>query len=73
MNLRHAAALAGLVLIGAILIYALMPRYYLFVALPEETTVQIGPFATQTGYESARRETPDTIVGDAHLDKKDRD
>jgi hypothetical protein len=72
MNLRHAAAFVGLVLIGAILIYTLMPRYYLIVALPDKTMVQLGPFITRTACENARREVPETIIGGRDLDAKDR-
>jgi hypothetical protein len=69
MTLRHTAALAGFALIGAILIYALMPRYYLIVAFPEKPIVQLGPFATQAGCERARQLIPGIVAGGEPLNQ----
>jgi hypothetical protein len=57
-----------LALAVAILIYALMPRYYLVVAFPREVPiVQIGPFATQAGCENARRRILDAILENSDM------
>lgn len=50
----------------AILIYALMPRYYLIFASPESSStpvVQLGPFETQAGCESARHRLTEIVLG----------
>jgi hypothetical protein len=72
MKPRHAVALAACMLIGAILIYALLPRYYLIAAFPDKTMVQLGPFVTEAACESARREIPETVFGNRELDAKDK-
>ncbi len=71
MKARHAAALAlvGLAFVGMILIYALMPRYYLIVAFPEKPIVQLGPFATQASCERARQRIPEIVVGGETLNQ----
>jgi len=63
-----------LALAVAILIYALMPRYYLVVAFPREVPiVQIGPFATQAGCENARRRILDAVLENSDLGDKSAD
>jgi hypothetical protein len=55
-----------LALAAAILIYALIPRYYLIFASPESSStpvVQVGPFATQAGCESARHRLTEIVFG----------
>ena len=69
---------ASILAVGlAILIFDLMPRYYLIVVSTSSgdsplAVVQIGPFATQAGCEGARRRIPDAIFGTA-LDQNDRE
>jgi hypothetical protein len=75
MKARHAAALAlvGFVLAVAILIYALMPGYYLIFASPgaNSTVVQLGPFVTQAACESARHRLAEIIFGNSDLVSKE--
>ena len=75
MKPRYAAILAGNVLILAFLIYVvfvLRSRYYLVIAAPEKTVVQLGPFDSQNSCENVRRGMPGMIVGE-RLDEKERD
>jgi hypothetical protein len=73
MNLRHAAALALVGLLIAIMIYALRPRYYLIVAFPEKPVVQLGPFATQASCDRARQQMSEILVSSEPLEKKGRE
>jgi hypothetical protein len=45
----------------AILICALMPRYYLI--FDHDSVVQMGPFATQVACERARQKFTDAVLG----------
>ena len=66
--MKYVLSASILVLAVAILIYALMPRYYLIVASPTDSRlVQVGPFATQAGCEGARYRIPDAIFGNSDL------
>jgi len=67
MNLRHAAALALGGFGFALLVFALMPSYFLVTAFPEKPAVQIGPFATKSGCERARRKLVGTMMGSTSL------
>jgi hypothetical protein len=74
MKPRYAVVLAGNILFLVILIYfffVLRARYYLVIAVPQKTVVQLGPFDAQYSCESARRGIPDMIVG-KRLDEKDK-
>jgi len=46
----------------AILICALMPRYYLLLAPPNLPFIQMGPFATQAACERARQRITDAAL-----------
>jgi hypothetical protein len=70
---RYVISASVLTLAIAILICVLIPRYYLLVAFPEKPMVEMGPFATRAGCESARQRMPDAIVGGHLVDGKDRD
>lgn len=75
--MKYGFSASVLALALAILIYALMPRYYLIVASASSgdsplALVQMGPFATQAGCEGARRRIPDAIFGIV-VDEKDRE
>ena len=66
--MKYVFSASILALALAILIYALMPRYYLIVASPTSSdspvpVVQLGPFATQAGCERARLRVPDAMLG----------
>ena len=74
MKPRYAVVLAGNILVLVILIYiffVLKARYYLVIAVPQKTVVQLGPFDAQYSCENARRGMPDMIVG-KRLDEKDK-
>jgi hypothetical protein len=74
MNPRYAVVLAGNILFLVILIYfffVLRARYYLVIAVPQKTVVQLGPFEAQYSCENARRGIPDMIAGE-RLGEKDR-
>jgi ABC-type hemin transport system ATPase subunit len=49
----------------AILICALMPRYYLIFAFPNSPVVQMGPFATRAGCESGRHRLTEAVLGNS--------
>ena len=66
--MKYVLSASVLAVAFAILIYALMPRYYLIVVSPTSSdspvsVVQLGPFATQAGCERARVRVPDAILG----------
>ena len=74
MKPRYAVVLAGNILVLVILIYiffVLKARYYLVIAMPQKTVVQLGPFDAQYSCENARHGIPDMIVG-KRLDEKDK-
>jgi hypothetical protein len=57
----------------AILIGALMPRYYLIFSESDRPVVQIGPFATQAACESARHRVPEAVLTSDPKTEKTRD
>jgi hypothetical protein len=74
---KYILSASVLALALAILIYALMPSYYLIVVSASSgdsplAVVQMGPFATQAACERARRRVPDAIFG-INLDEKTRE
>jgi hypothetical protein len=74
MKPRYAAILAGNVLILAFLIYIVFvsrSQYYLVIAAPEKTIVQLGPFYAAYTCENIRRGMPELIAGE-RLDEKER-
>jgi len=74
MSPRYAAILAGNAFILAFLIYLVFvsrSQYYLVIAVPEKTIVQLGPFYAAYTCENVRRGMPDLTAG-GHLDEKDR-
>jgi hypothetical protein len=64
--MKYVLSASILALAVAILIYALMPRYYLVIGSPTDfRLVQVGPFATQAGCEGARLRIPDAMFGNS--------
>ena len=61
--MKYVISASILTLALAILICALMPRYYLIVAFTDSPVVQMGPFATQAGCERARQMVVDALLG----------
>ena len=61
--MKYATSATVLALGLAILIWALMPRYYLIFAFPDSPVVQMGPFATQSGCENGRHRLTEAVLG----------
>jgi hypothetical protein len=61
-RVKYALSASVLALAIAILIYALMPRYYLIVAPSDLPLIQMGPFATQASCERARQRLWDAAL-----------
>jgi hypothetical protein len=71
-RLTVALAVVGMMVALVIVIYALMPRYFLIVALPDRPFVQLGPFATQLSCQDAAKRLVDALAGDEHSTEQDR-
>lgn len=70
--MKYAIAASILVLAIAVLICALMPRYYLVFAFPEKTVIQMGPFTTQSSCERAQHRIAEVFLGTSDpADEKD--
>ena len=65
--MKYVFSASVLFLALAILTCLLIPRYYLIVVSADSPLVQMGPFATQAGCESARHRIPDAMFGNSDL------